>query len=503
MMRAVEQRPWEKALPGLLAGLADGDVPDVSVSGLAVDSRAVRDGGLFLAACGLQRHGLEFAEQAWAAGAAAIAWEPDDGIEAPRSDARRLYLRVPGLKRRCGEIASRFFDAPSHDLAVAGVTGTNGKTTVTHLVSRASRFLGLACGQMGTIGFGLEGPLTPSALTTPDVVTVHKRLAWLREQGARRVAMEVSSHALDQGRVDAVRFDTAVFTNLSRDHLDYHASLEEYGAVKCRLFATQGLRHAVVNVDDPFSGAVLDAIDPATRVTAVCHESAVPARADAHIVASAVTTLPDGLHVAFDGSYGRGSLHSPLRGGFNAANLLEALAVLLGWDAPLADAVAALSSVRPPAGRMETYRNDSLPLLVIDYAHTPDALANALAALRQHCEGELWCVFGCGGDRDRGKRPEMARAAAAADRIVVTDDNPRHEDPDRIVADIVAGFAEGAAFRVVRDRREAIRQAATTAGRSDVVLVAGKGHEGFQIVGSQRLALSDRAIVAELSGAAQ
>jgi UDP-N-acetylmuramoyl-L-alanyl-D-glutamate--2,6-diaminopimelate ligase len=501
MMAAHAGNAWDKPLAELLGDLAQGPVPPVSVCGLALDSRRVRPGGLFLAAAGLQRHGLEFVAQARAAGAGAIAYEPDPRFAPPAGVA----VAVPALARHCGLIAARFYDHPSAHVPVAGVTGTNGKTTTVHLISRAARQLHMACGHMGTLGFGLADPLTPSSLTTPSVVSVHKRLAWLREQGAQRVAMEVSSHALDQGRVDEVRFDTAVFTNLSRDHLDYHASLDDYGAAKRRLFHTDGLRHAVLNVDDPFVAGLLDALAPSVTVTATGKTANRIGRATHWLRPVAVTTHRDGLSVDIESDAGAATLHSPLLGAFNASNLLQALGVLLGWGADFEQAVAALGAVAPPSGRMETFTREGAPLVVVDFAHTPDALANAVAALRAHCAGRLVCVFGCGGDRDRGKRAPMAQAAAGADDVIVTDDNPRHEDPARIVADIVAGFPLAQTCRVLRDRRQAIEAAIAQSGSDDVVLIAGKGHEDYQIVGREKLPFDDRrearrALLARRSG---
>jgi UDP-N-acetylmuramoyl-L-alanyl-D-glutamate--2,6-diaminopimelate ligase len=420
-----------------------------------------------------------------------VVYEPGDARFMPPQGA----IAVPSLGRRRGLIASRFFGHPSRALRVCGVTGTNGKTTTVHLVSRASRLVNLHCGHMGTLGFGLVEPLTPSPLTTPDVLTVHKRLAWLQAQGAQRVAMEVSSHALDQGRVDAVMFDTAVFTNLSRDHLDYHADLDAYGRAKQLLFQWSGLRHAVLNVDDAIVAATADRLDAGVTLTAVGKSAHRHARANRWIRPLAVHTRHDGIEIELDSSAGSARLLSPLLGAFNATNLLQALAVLLEWGVALEDAVAALGAVASPAGRMETFCADGAPLMVVDYAHTPDALANAVTALRAHCSGKLLCVFGCGGDRDRGKRALMAHAASAADYVIVTDDNPRHEDPERIVADILSGFGRDVKHEVLRDRRLAIKAAAQRAGPGDIVLVAGKGHEGYQIVGSSRVTMSDRDLV--------
>lgn len=484
------------SLRALLTGIAADDVPDIVVSGLADDSRQVRDGALFLAAAGLQRHGLEFADQAVAAGAVAIAYEPGSAFPAP-PDA----IAVPDLARRRGRIAARFYEQPSRRMRVCGVTGTNGKTTTVHLLARASRLLGFKCAHMGTLGFGLSEPLTPSSLTTPDVVTVHRRLAFLLKQDALHVAMEVSSHALDQGRVDDVNFDTAVFTNLSRDHLDYHKSLRDYARAKQKLFAWPNLRHAVINLDDEVGARTAKALPPGVELTAV-GDDAVSSRRAAHwFRAESVKAHDRGLDVEVVSSYGSTSIRSPLLGAFNSSNLLQALGVLVSWGAPLEQAASALGTVASPAGRMETHGGESAPLVVIDYAHTPDALANALRALRDHCRGRLVCVFGCGGDRDRGKRSLMAAAAEAADHCVVTDDNPRHEDPQGIVDDIVAGFSSDASYEVCRDRAQAVSDAVASCQSGDVVLVAGKGHEAVQIVGSTRVPMADQDLVRDALGA--
>ncbi|MFK7885635.1 MAG: UDP-N-acetylmuramoyl-L-alanyl-D-glutamate--2,6-diaminopimelate ligase [Gammaproteobacteria bacterium] len=490
MIGARSASDWKMSLRVLLNSIADGDVPEIMVTGLADDSRQVRAGSLFMAAAGLQRHGLEFVEQAQAAGAVAIAYEPVPGLTPPPG-----AIPVPGLARRRGQIAARFYEHPTRKLRVCGVTGTNGKTTVVHLVSRASRLLNLQCAHMGTLGFGLSDPLTPSALTTPDVVTTHKRLAFMQAQGARHVAMEVSSHALHQGRVDAVLFDTAVFTNVSRDHLDYHEDMTHYVKTKQLLFAWPGLRHAVLNVDDKTVGITARALPPRVQLTTVGEHAADVKGATNWLRADRVVTTADGIELDVVSNLGSVTLRSPLLGDFNSVNLLQALGVLVSWGVAFEKAASALGGVAPPAGRMEMHGGQDRPLMVIDYAHTPDALANALAALRAHCSGRLICVFGCGGDRDRGKRALMAKSSACADHVIVTDDNPRHEDPERIVADIVAGFDADASFEIERDRRAAVARAADIAQAGDVVLVAGKGHERVQIQGSNTIQMADRDLV--------
>ena len=358
-----------------------------------------------------------------------------------------------------------------------------------------------ASGLIGTLGAGRPGALAPSGFTTPDVIEVHRTLAGLRDSGARWAAMEVSSHALDQRRVAGVRFRAAAFTNLSRDHLDYHGTLDAYGEAKARLFQVPGLGLAVINAGDAFGRSLISRIPAAVDLVTVGPVETPALARGRRLSLRNVEARPHGLSLELGGSWGPLRMESPLLGRFNADNLTLALGVLLALGVPADEAVQGLGGVSAPPGRMESFGGDGRPLVVVDYAHTPDALAKALAAARVHCRGRLWCVFGCGGDRDPGKRPEMARhAEALADRLVVTDDNPRGEDPARIVAGILAGFEHPGRARVEHDRRAAIRLAVRQAARADVVLVAGKGHEDYQIVGEERRSFSDRAEVLQALG---
>jgi UDP-N-acetylmuramoyl-L-alanyl-D-glutamate--2,6-diaminopimelate ligase len=489
-------------LDALLAGLAT-DVPaGIRVRGIGADSRRVQPGDLFLACAGRREHGARYAADAVRAGAAAVAWEPAPGVARP--DVEAVVVAVPGLARLLGTIADRFFGAPSAALPVAGVTGTNGKTSCTYLVAQAAEALGAKCALLGTLGTGFVGALEPAELTTPDAVAVHGTLARLRAAGARAAAMEVSSHALDQGRVDAVRFDVAVLTNLSRDHLDYHGDMAAYGDAKARLFVEHGPRAAVLNCGDALGRALVGRMPAHTELVLVAPQDPVPGRAR-WLAAAAVESSDAGLRIDVRGSLGACELRSPLLGAFNADNLLAALGVLVAWGHPLADAASALAAARPPPGRMERFGGGArAPLVVVDYAHTPDALAKALAAVRAHCAGALWCVFGCGGERDAGKRPLMGAVVEEhAEHVVVTNDNPRREDPARIVADILSGMRAPERALVELDRRAAIERAVRAARPGDAVLVAGKGHEDYQTVGAQRIPYSDRAVAAGLVGRPQ
>jgi len=502
----------ERSLAELTAGFAA--LPaGVAVSDVTLDSRSVSAGALFLACSGGSRHGLEFAEQALERGARAILYE--SGAPAARMleslplrvrkalDAGTVFIApVPGLAARAGTIADRFFDAPSQGLAIAGFTGTNGKTTCAYLTAQALTAVGRRSGYLGTLGCGLPGSITALDLTTPDAITVHRQLAVLRALGADCVAMEVSSHALAQGRVNGVRFRAAAFTNLTRDHLDFHGSMEAYGAAKARLFESD-LAARIVNVDDAFGRELARRFEHAvgrlilTGRQPVERGSSSLGRAVEHLWARDVRLERAGLGFTLASSWGAASVAAPLLGDFNVENLLTVLGVLLALDVPLERAVSVLGQCSAPPGRMQIIRgDDSDPLAIVDYAHTPDALAKALHAARSHCSGALRVVFGCGGDRDRGKRAPMGRTAhELADEVIVTDDNPRTEDPGRIVADILEGIesAEGA-VRVQHDRASAINDALSRSAAGDVVLIAGKGHEEYQIVGRERRPFSDQAV---------
>ena len=486
-----------QSLARLLEGIAT--LPrDVAISDLTQDGRAAQPGGAFLAVHGSVEHGLKYAPQAVANGARAVLWEPAPVAVIPDLPSEILVAPVPRLREHASTIADRFFGTPSAHLAVAGITGTNGKTTCAYLLAQALERCGRTAAYMGTIGTGRPGSLVASGLTTGDAITVQRTLASLREGGAASVAMEVSSHALDQARVGAVRFRTAAFTNLTRDHLDFHGTMENYGATKARLFMREDLASRVINVDDAFGRQL--AIDPRGRgrvvVTSRGHQSRTRSAAG-FVRAMHVTLSVRGIELEFDSSWGTGALVCPLVGDFNVDNLLTVIAVLLDWDLPLEQVLHALAGVRAAPGRMETFGGTQAPLAVVDYAHTPDALRKALSAARAHCAGRLIVVFGCGGDRDAGKRPIMgAIAAELADDIVITDDNPRTESPHGIASNIAAGIPAGKPFRIELDRARAIRDSLTDAQLADVVLIAGKGHEDYQIYGSERRPFSDQTVVA-------
>jgi UDP-N-acetylmuramoyl-L-alanyl-D-glutamate--2,6-diaminopimelate ligase len=485
-------------LAWLLAGLVE--APRVAVRDLTLDSRGVRAGDAFIALAGRSSHGLEHAEEAVARGAVAILWDPTEGRPLPTLPPSVAAVAVPGLRPELGDVAGRFYGEPSGELDVAGITGTNGKTSCAWLFAQC---FGADGAYLGTLGSGRPPDVAPATHTTPDVVAVHRSLRAMLDRGARWVAMEVSSHALDQHRIDAVRLPVAGFTNLTRDHLDYHGTMAAYGAAKERLFRSRGVEHAVINVSDAFGRELAGRLPARVALTAVGRD-ADRGDWDRYVVATRIDCRTDGLELAVESHLGACRLRSALIGEFNADNLLLVVGLLLAAGLPLERAVERLSRASAPPGRMEAFViGPGGPTLVVDYAHTPDALSKVLAALRAHTGGRLWCVFGCGGDRDPGKRPLMAAAAEAiADRIVITDDNPRTEDPDRIVAMLRGALSGRVPAQVERDRAKAIAGAVAEARAGDVVLVAGKGHEDYQIYGTERRHFSDREVAQALIGRA-
>jgi UDP-N-acetylmuramoyl-L-alanyl-D-glutamate--2,6-diaminopimelate ligase len=482
-MRLAELLPDVPAIPAPLA-----------VTGLVQDSRQVQPGNAFVAMLPARQeapstHGMHFAAQARAAGAVAILFEPPlpAGVDAP-DDA----IVVPGLQARLGGMADHFHGRPSAAMTTVGVTGTNGKTSTVQLLAQAWTLRRRRAGTIGTLGAGLYGAPEPTGFTTPLVLQLHALLARLRDAGADAVAMEVSSHALDQGRVDGVHFRVGVFTNLTRDHLDYHGDMDAYGAAKAKLFAGRALEAAVVNLDDGFGRTLLAGLDDGALhigTSALGDDEATVAATDVALDARGIafTLRIDGTHRA---------VRSPLLGRFNVDNLLAVAGVLHALGETPDDIAETLSRLQPVAGRMNRLGGDGrLPLVVVDYAHTPAALQQALASLRAHATGRIVCVFGCGGERDRGKRPLMAAAVEAhADHAIVTDDNPRGEDGDAIVAEILSGFRSRDAVSVQRDRARAITQAIDDAYNDDIVLVAGKGHEPYQEIAGVRHPFDDTVV---------
>ncbi len=501
-MNAVALQPqaphYSRSLRELLRGLVDesllAQVPDKVVQGLSMDSRRQAANSAFIAVPGLKGHGLDYAAQAVSNGANVVLWEPQAGRTAALTNVQ--CVAVPQLHTLLGALADRFYAQPSAALRIAAVTGTNGKSTTAYLLAEAAEACGLTAGYSGTVGYGRIDALQTATHTTPDVISVHRQLAEMRDAGAQVVGMEVSSHALHQSRIDSVNIDTAVFTNLSRDHLDYHGSMLAYGEAKAALFKVPSLRHRVVNADDAFGRELLTRSSTAQyhAYSATAYSCDAAFSAPRLLQAKSVLLSEVGLQLELAGNFGTATLHSALLGRFNAENLLAALAVLLGWDVPLRKAVQALEKAVAPPGRMELIVGTN-KRAVVDYAHTPDALQKALQVLKAHCRGQLICVFGCGGDRDPGKRAQMgAIASQLADVVILTDDNPRSEDPQFIIDGIKSGMNNRPVI-VQRDRALAIEQALQVATAADIVLIAGKGHEDYQIIGADTRHFSDREVV--------
>ncbi|MBB3047082.1 UDP-N-acetylmuramoyl-L-alanyl-D-glutamate--2,6-diaminopimelate ligase [Litorivivens lipolytica] len=468
----------------VLGDLLDGVAPAqaaVPVSGIALDSRQVRAGDVFLAVRGHSLDGRDFIDKAIAKGAAAVI------ADAPCDESRwpLPVIAIDNLSQHLSEIAGRFYCHPSRNLSLIGVTGTNGKSSVTHYLAQLLELLGHPCGVMGTLGAGRIQQLASAVNTTPDAVSVQQTLAQWRDGGARWAAMEVSSHGLVQGRVSALQFSSAVFTNLTQDHLDYHGTMEAYGAAKARLFAMPGLHNAILNADDDYSAAI------ECSLPASVHCIRFGFGESAHVRAVDVDYSAAGIKAEIQTPWGSLELNTSLCASVNLLNILASIAVLGAEGFALRDIERALPSLRPVPGRLEKLAGADGVQVVVDYAHTPDALEKVLQGLRPHCKGKLWCVFGCGGDRDKGKRPLMGRVAEQyADRVVLTSDNPRSEIPEAIIADIRNGLSQ-APYSETSDRQLAIEQAIAAAAPGDLVVIAGKGHEDYQETAGKRLPFSD------------
>jgi UDP-N-acetylmuramoyl-L-alanyl-D-glutamate--2,6-diaminopimelate ligase len=458
-------------------------VPDVIIRGIKLDSRTIEPGDAFIAVAGASTHGLSHAQQAEAQGACAVI---HDGLAAV-PELSIPAVTVPGLGGVLSRLGAHFYHAPSDQLTVAGITGTNGKTSTAHFIAQAwQRHTGDA-GLIGTIGYGPLNRLKPAVMTTPDPISLQAMLAECIDLGVEKVAMEVSSHALHQGRCDHVAFDAAVFTNLSRDHLDYHGSMEAYEAAKRRLFTDCKPRFAIINHDDPAGKALIRHVDQSTQVLSYGTNGSSELRA------AVLSMDSSGMTISVASPWGGGKLHTGLLGAFNISNLLAAAGTLALLGMPWNQVMHQMELMHPVPGRMHCLGGEmNQPVVVVDYAHTPDALEQALKALRAHLHGRLVCVFGCGGDRDTGKRPMMAGVAESlADRVVLTTDNPRNEKPEAIIEDMVAGLRYPEKATVIAERGAAIRDAILESRSGDIILIAGKGHESYQEVGGCRMPFSD------------
>lgn len=497
--------PQDMTLAQLLPDLSiPSDAGAVRVQGLNLDSRQVRAGEAFVALAGAQFDGRDFIADALGRGASAVLVEADEQWRQVANIDQVPVVAVDGLAAQLSALAGRFYREPSGKLHLTGITGTNGKTTCALLLAQLETILQGRAGVVGTLGYGVLDSVAPLAtqlnalfrtgLTTPDAISVQRILAQLVEGGATSAVMEVSSHSLLQERVAALHFQVAVFTNLTLDHLDYHGDMESYGRAKERLLLAPGLSFAIVNQDDPWSAGLLDRL-PA-GVTGYSY-SVSDTRADIHLRERVDQRA--GVSALVSSPWGEGEIHTRLLGGFNLGNLLAVIAAACCRGLPLADVLEAVPALEAAPGRMQPVVVDDNAQdiqVIVDYAHTPDALKNTLGALQVHNTGRLWCVFGCGGDRDKSKRPAMGRLAEQySDYIVVTNDNPRTEDPAQIAADIVRGMDNPHNCLVIADRAQAIDLAVQQARAGDTVVVAGKGHEDYQIFAEETLSFSDLSTV--------
>ncbi len=462
------------------------------VSGISHDSRQVKPGQLFFAYTGYGSDGRDYIPQAIANGATVVVYDADNagGITL---EAFPDVLLIPATQIRdlLADVAARFFDHPSKNMTVIAVTGTNGKTSITHFIAQVLAQQKIACAVLGSLGNGLLSQLQTTANTTMGAIDLQQALWQFQRQGVTHVAMEASSHALDQSRLGGLHLDTAVFSQLSRDHLDYHGSMSAYRQAKEKLFRHSGLSRAVINRDDAWGRELIHRYQ---RHLAIIDYgfSEHPPLCERFVRGKLLSATETGYKMQIQSNVGSADFFCPLLGKFNMSNVLAVIAVLLQQDMCLDTALVACSHLQGIAGRMQCLGGGTRPQVVVDYAHTPDALSHVLQSLRERCSGKLWCVFGCGGERDVGKRADMGQVAEKlADHVVITTDNPRNEAPKLIIQAILAGCASKHLVSVIMDRGQAIDTVVQSAAADDMILVAGKGHETVQVVGSRHLPFSD------------
>lgn len=496
-MLAAQTTLTQISLKLLLADIALVDAQwECQITGISSHSGNTQPGDLFIACVGKKYDGREYIAEAITHGAVAVICEAvneQSGIKLQNTATQTIPIFVvPNLQQYVGVIAARFYNDPSAKMQVVGVTGTNGKTSCTQYIAKSLQDAGHICGVIGTLGNGFPGHLIAGNMTTPDAITLQAEFAAMLKQGADAVAMEVSLHSLVQQRVAGVHFNIAVFTNLTQDHLDYHGNMVNYARAKRLLFEKPNLQAAVINLDDACGQEFVTQLPAQLPIFGYTINNAVAKKSIPIIRADNIQTHHRGISAVVHTPWGDGELHSRLWGRFNLSNLLAVLTTLNLLQIPLQQALQSIAALETVAGRMQVLGGGDLPTVIVDYSHTPDALEKALTALREHCTGKLWCIFGCGGDRDVGKRPLMAQIAEQhSDYVIVTHDNPRTEDPQKIIDDIVKGFLCPWAVEIIPDRHDAIAHAVGAAKSGDVILIAGKGHEPYQIIGTEKLPFSD------------
>ena len=475
-------------LKDLLYGITD--APPIRYNNICDDSRYVNKGTVFFAVKGLSSDGCDFIESAINSGACAVIYEPPYDLS--NIETSIPIIAVDDLKLEIANIVSRHYESSINEMSIIGVTGTNGKTTVSWLIHQGFKKIGYKSGYIGTLGYGLEN-LNLNELTTPSCMKLHKILSEFQNSGVEYVVMEISSHAIDQRRIEGINFNSVIFTNLSRDHIDYHGNMENYGKTKAKLFLERQSKIKIININDSFGRSLIERIDEEVISTSI---EPINIDKDKFISVTKYETNGSGFDIDLKSSWGTFKTQVPLLGTFNIENVIQTIALFLSHGFSLSKIQVIIEGMKAPSGRMELVdvdNNHLLPKVLVDFSHTPDALKLSLQSIRDHYDGKIWCVFGCGGDRDRGKRKMMGNIAERyADYVIVTSDNPRNENPEKIISDILEGISSK--VETIVSREEAINFAIMKANKNEIILIAGKGHESYQKIGEETLEFSDHRI---------
>ncbi len=475
-------------LQDLLIGIVD--APTIKYNNICDDSRNVKKGTVFFALKGLSSDGCDFIESAINSGACAVVYEPPYDLS--NIETSIPIIAVEDLKLEIANIVSRHYESSINEMSIIGVTGTNGKTTVSWLIHQGFKKVGYKSGYIGTLGYGLEN-LNLNELTTPSCMKLHKILSEFQNSGVEYVVMEISSHAIDQRRIEGINFNSVIFTNLSRDHIDYHGNMENYSETKAKLFLERQSKIKIININDSFGRSLIERVDEEVISTSI---EPVNIDKDKFISVTKYETNGSGFDIDLKSSWGTFKTHVPLLGTFNIENVIQTIALFLSLGFSLSKIQTIIEGMKAPLGRMESVdvdNNHLLPKVLVDFSHTPDALKLSLQSIRDHYDGKIWCVFGCGGDRDRGKRKMMGNIAERyADYVIVTSDNPRNENPEKIISDILEGISSK--VETIVSREEAINFAIMKANKNEIILIAGKGHESYQKIGEETLKFSDHKI---------
>ena len=475
-------------LKDLLYGIKD--APPIKYNNICDDSRYVNKGTVFFAVKGLSSDGCDFIESAINSGACAVVYEPPYDLS--NIETSIPIIAVDDLKLEIANIVSRHYESSINEMSIIGVTGTNGKTTVSRLIHQGFKKIGYKSGYIGTLGYGLEN-LNLNELTTPSCMKLHKILSEFQNSGVEYVVMEISSHAIDQRRIEGINFNSVIFTNLSRDHIDYHGNMENYGETKAKLFLERQSKIKIININDSFGRSLIERIDEEVISTSI---EPINIDKDKFISVTKYETNGSGFDIDLKSSWGTFKTHVPLLGIFNIENVIQTIALFLSHGFSMSKIQTIIEGMKAPSGRMESVDMDNnhlLPKVLVDFSHTPDALKLSLQSIRDHYDGKIWCVFGCGGDRDRGKRKMMGNIAERyADYVIVTSDNPRNENPEKIISDILEGISSK--VETIVSREEAINFAIMKANKNEIILIAGKGHESYQKIGEETLEFSDHKI---------